>query len=62
MNLSSYLVHFNSFYIFFIFNVFVNCVYFLFFYFYDYFFKFYEILFENHILHEKVISIKIIII
>ena len=27
-----------------------------------YFFKFYEILFENHILYEKVISIKIIII
>ena len=26
-----------------------------------YFFKFYEILFENHILYEKVISIKIII-
>ena len=27
-----------------------------------FFFKFYEILFENHILYEKVISIKIIII
>ena len=27
-----------------------------------YFFKFYEILFENHILYEKVISIKIIIV
>ena len=33
------------------------------FYFYFYLFlKFYEILFENHILYEKVISIKIIII
>ena len=44
-----------------IFDVFVNCVYFLFFYFYL-FFKFCEILFENHILYEKVISIKVIII
>ena len=39
----------------------IVCI-FYFFYFYYYFFKFYEILFDNHILHEKVISIKIIII
>ena len=37
------------------FNVFANCVYFV-------FFKFYDILFENHLLYEEVISIKIIII
>ena len=38
------------------FNVLASCVYFVF------FFTFYEILFENHIFYEKVISIKIIII
>ena len=37
--------------------MFANCVYFVIF-----LFSFYEILFENHILYEKVISIKIIII
>ena len=40
----------------------MNCVYFLFIFYFYLFFKFYEIFFENHILYEKVISIKIIVI